>query len=247
MTTTAQLTALIPDAIPNRYLSGGDWSDARYARLRAAFDAFYRDTMGGEPHPYGARNPERIVTHWSREWEYPWAVLNARLTPGMSAVDLGCGGSPLLPYLAREHGVRGTGVDLIFRSTTKRHNLRGFTADPGTLYPEIDWKLESMTELSLADASQDRVFCISVLEHVKPDIAQSTMNEIARVLKPGGLALLTTDVGGEHRTLTIDFRELIRMGQRAGLELSGPSDFSEPSDVPGTYDVVGFVLAKPKA
>jgi 2-polyprenyl-3-methyl-5-hydroxy-6-metoxy-1,4-benzoquinol methylase len=247
MTITAQSASLIPDAIPNRYLVAGDWSDPRYSRLRAKFDAFYRDAMGGDPHPYGAKHPERIVTHWSREWEYPWAVLNARLAPGMTAVDLGCGGSPLLPYLARENEVRGTGVDLVFKSTTKRHNLRGFITDPATLYPEIEWKLESMTALSLADASQDRVFCISVLEHVKPDIAKETMREIVRVLKPGGLALFTTDVGGEHRTLTIDFRELIEIAQHAGLVLEGASEFTEPADVPGTYHVVGFMLAKPRA
>jgi SAM-dependent methyltransferase len=247
--TTEQLAAvakLRPDANPNRFLSGADWNDRRYRALMDEFASIYQGEMGGQPHPFGSRNPDAIVTHWSREWEYPWAVLNAGLAPGMRAVDLGCGGSPLLPYLSRRAGCLCTGVELKYMSTTGTHTLRGFVREPSELYPDITWLVESMAELSLGDGTQDRVFCISVLEHVGPEVARGTMAETFRVLRPGGRALITTDVDGAHRTLTSTYEELIEMAREAGLRMRGEMDSARPRETPGTYDVVGFVLEKPR-
>jgi 2-polyprenyl-3-methyl-5-hydroxy-6-metoxy-1,4-benzoquinol methylase len=244
-TATLTLPRLKPDATPNRFLSGKDWNDPRYTALMDELATLYKDDMQGEPHPYGAKNPGRVVTHWSREWEYPWAILNARLRPGMAVADLGCGGSPLAIWLARRMDCRCTGIDQIFLSKTKRNNLRGFVKEPGELFPEVAWLQESMTATSLADQSQDRVLCISVLEHVPTDIAHATFRETVRILKPGGLFLVTTDVGGDHRTLTSTYQELIQMGRDAGLALEGRCDWSPPEATPGTYDVVGFVMSKP--
>jgi len=210
------------------------------------FASIYRDEMSGQPHPFGSKNPDAIVTHWSREWEYPWAVLNAALRPGMRVVDLGCGGSPLLPYLSRRAGCACTGVELNFLSTTGTHTLRGFVGEPSAQYPEITWLVESMAKLSIKSATQDRVFCISVMEHVATDVAKGTLEETFRVLKPGGLALITTDVDGAHRTLTSTYEQLLEMAAKAGLKLRGKMDPSRPKETPGTYDVVGFVLEKPR-
>ncbi|MEX2218274.1 MAG: methyltransferase domain-containing protein [Phycisphaerales bacterium] len=243
-TATLAPPRLIADPIPNRFLHARDWRDPRYAALRDEFAVLYRDEMHGEPHPYGARDPQNVITHWSREWEYPWAALNARPGPGMAVVDLGCGGSPLAIWMARRLGCDCTGVDLIFESKTGRNNLRGFTRPPAELFPEVAWLRESMAALSLGDASQDRALCISVLEHVPTEVARATFREIARVLRPGGLALITTDVDGEHRTLTSSYRELIAMAAEAGLRLEGKEDWTPPAEKPGLYDVVGFVLKR---
>lgn len=244
MTTKQAIKTYTPDGTPNRYLNGADWNDPRYRELRDEMAAIYRDEMGGQPHPFGAKNPESVVTHWSREWEYPWAVINAQARPGMTVVDLGCGGAPLLPYLSRRVGCVCWGVEQKYLSTTGTHTLRGFVQDPSVQYPEITWLIESMAALSLGDASMDRVFCISVLEHVHPKIAADTMQETSRVLKPGGLALITTDVDGSHRTLTSTYDDLLRMAKDAGLRLRGRSDMTPPASTPGTYDVIGFVLEK---
>lgn len=179
---------LAADTNPNRFLNGRDWSDPRYAEVRQSIARFYREVLDGEAHPYGSKYPETIVTHWSREWEYPWAVLNAELAPGMRVVDLGCGGSPLLPYLARERGCIGVGIDTNFKSTTGRNNLRGFKEAPEKLFPEITWLQESMAEISLADSSMDRAFCISVMEHVARPVVEQTLAHVHRILRPGGLA-----------------------------------------------------------
>ncbi len=233
------------DAVPNRFLSARDWSDPRYTKLRREFESLYRDELGGRPHPSHASRPEQIVIHWSREWEYPWAVINSVCRPGMRVVDLGCGGSPLLPYLVRRLGCRGAGVDLKLTST-EGHTLRGFARAPETVVPEVTWVLASMASTGLASHAWDRVFCISVIEHVDKPTAAGTMLEIARLLTPEGRALITTDVDGSHRTLTSSYERLLQMAGDAGLALDGPCDFTPPdsADRPGGYDVVGFVLKR---
>jgi SAM-dependent methyltransferase len=235
---------LTADVVPNRFLSGKDWLDPRYAALREDFAVFYRDVMHGEPNPTHSKYPDCVVTQWSREWEYPWAVLNGDLAPGMRIIDLGCGGSPLMPYLSREFGCVATGVDTNFCSPTGRNNLEGFATDPARLFPEVTWLCEDMSGLTLEDASADRVFCISVLEHVTRATAEQSLQQIERVLKPAGMALITLDLDGPHRRLDMNFLELIETAARAGLVLRGRLDMTPPRDSPGTYDVAGFVLHK---
>jgi 2-polyprenyl-3-methyl-5-hydroxy-6-metoxy-1,4-benzoquinol methylase len=231
------------DPIPNRLLRAEDWSDPRYSSLRETFNTIYRDELQGTPHPSHARHPEKIVTHWSREWEYPYAVVNSEARPGMKVVDLGCGGAPLIPYFVTRVGCQAAGVDLNL-SATPHHTLRGFNRPPEHVFPQVTWKLRSMAETGLPAAQWDRVFCISVLEHVTEELARDTLREIKRLLKPDGRAIITTDVDGAHRTLTIGFRRIIALATEVGLILRGPSDFTVPDAThrPGTYDVVGMVF-----
>lgn len=248
-TRTVHTRTWAPDAIPNRFLSAEDWRDPKYAALRAEIDTLYRDELRGRAHPSHAKNPEAIVTHWSREWEYPWTVINGGFQPGMRVVDLGCGGSPVVPYLAWRMGCVCTGVDLNLTST-EGHTLRGFDGPPEMRVPEADWVIASMADTRLPGASFDRVLCISVLEHVGETVAAATFREMRRLLAPGGRVLITTDVDGGHRTLNIDYRRLIELACEAGLVLSGPTDLGRPTieatnrpGHPGTYDVVGLVFA----
>ncbi|HYE62350.1 MAG TPA: class I SAM-dependent methyltransferase [Phycisphaerales bacterium] len=232
-----------PDPTPNRLLRHQDWQDPRYTALRETFNTIYRDELKGTPHPSHARHPERIITHWSREWEYPFAVINSETKPGLKVVDLGCGGAPLIPYFVTRLGCHCAGVDLNL-TASPHHTLRGFNRPPEHVFPQVTWKLRSMADTGLPSAQWDRVFCISVLEHVTEDLARETLREIKRLLKPDGRAVITTDVDGAHRTLTIDYRRIIALAQEAGLTLRGPTDFTtpDPTDRPGTYDVVGMVF-----
>jgi SAM-dependent methyltransferase len=235
--------AFPPDPIPNRMLRVEDWTDPRYAALRETFNIIYRDELKGTPHPSHAKFPDKIATHWSREWEYPFAVINSEVTPGMRIVDLGCGGSPLIPYFVQRAGCRAAGVDLNLINKGS-HNLRGFIADPSKVFPAAQWVQRSMADTGLPSGQWDRVLCISVLEHVTEDLARATFREVKRLLAPGGRSVITTDVDGAHRTLTIDFRRLIALAEEESLRLRGPCDFSVPAPDhrPGTYDVVGMVF-----
>jgi ubiquinone/menaquinone biosynthesis C-methylase UbiE len=87
---------------------------------------------------------------------------------GLLVVDVGCGDKPYQPLLARWAG-RHVGVDY-----------------PA---PGVDI-VGSSVALPIASGCADVVLCSQVLEHV-PD-PSATLREIARVLKPGGVVLLST-------------------------------------------------------
>ena len=60
--------------------------------------------------------------------------------------------------------------------------------------PALDLRVEDATDLSYGDETFDNVLCISVLEHIGRGSDLVAMKEMWRVLAPGGVLHLTTDV-----------------------------------------------------
>jgi SAM-dependent methyltransferase len=74
------------------------------------------------------------------------------------------------------------------------------------LDPDLDLRVEDARALSFPDESFDAVACVSVIEHVPADGDAVAMAEMWRVLRPGGVLHLTTNVGprpGEVRTARV--------------------------------------------
>ena len=90
----------------------------------------------------------------------------------------------LTSLLAREGQGAWTATDLFSREIQAWSRID----------PALDLQVEDATDLSYADGSFDNVLCISVLEHIGrgPDVA--ALEEMWRVLAPGGVLHLTTDV-----------------------------------------------------
>jgi len=310
----------------NKFLQPDDYELVSFRCLRKELEHIYRDVMKKSPDTYGAKDPRSVVIHWARAWEYPWAIINSRVRAGEKVLDCGCGGSPLLPFLAG-FGCQAYGVDpfirqrtityldyypdqfkrmlfrvlnlvrpappersplessltaqmrqayektiaverqrgdgqgrpggagmlaralsvprLLFSRLRKPDDLWHFRQDPNRWDFGIRYFNESLTRMHFPDGFFDRVFCISVIEHLSEEDALRGMREMARVLKKGGLLAVTVDHDGEHVTpqLRGAYRELINA---SGLKLHGPADFAIPDieDVPGECHVVGFVLEK---
>jgi SAM-dependent methyltransferase len=77
-------------------------------------------------------------------------------------------------------------------------------------------------ETGVRDASVDTVLCTSVLEHLERP--QDAINEIRRVLRPGGCVILTTNVFWHLHEEPRDFfrytnHELVHVFTSAGLEI----------------------------
>ncbi|HMN99040.1 MAG TPA: class I SAM-dependent methyltransferase [Miltoncostaeaceae bacterium] len=103
--------------------------------------------------------------------------------------------SPKLLASALQHRGRGrwTAIDL----------LPGEIAIWRTLDPALDLQVADARALPFGDGTFDAVACVSVIEHVAGDGDAAAMAEMWRVLRPGGVLHLTTNVSaraGEVRT-----------------------------------------------
>lgn len=117
----------------------------------------------------------------------------AALDPGAVVLDHACGAGTDLLLAARRVGPRGhaIGVDL----TPAMLEQARLAAEEAGLAAAVELRAGSMEALPLADAAVDVVISNGVL-NLAPDKPRA-MAEIARVLRPGGL-LLMTDVVVAH-------------------------------------------------
>ena len=122
-----------------------------------------------------------------------FAILSAELQPGVKCVDVGCGMTAFTIYLKDVAECEVVGVDPdIFKSGVKYkgHGVSlEFIKKTG-----LEIIRGSMKKIPVASNSFDRVFCLSVMEHLPSDIAKEGMHEMARILKAGGRAIITVDV-----------------------------------------------------
>jgi SAM-dependent methyltransferase len=182
--------------------------------------------MGIAPHPFGqpcrmghGRN-RRAEIEAGKHLEYPWAIVHGDFRPGMTILDAGCGRGVLQYYLARK-GYRVSGCDIDGFRSRKLLSLQRF-GHALHLAPKpdltsrlrrnahffgvnVEYHIEPMQHLTWPDATFDRVCSISVLEHIQPPSEQrKAIQELARVLKPGGLMLLTLDYSEEPGSTKFD-------------------------------------------
>lgn len=107
-------------------------------------------------------------------------ALAARRVQGSHAIDIGCGFGRWTRLLA-EHGARAVGVD-----PTEAMLEAARSVSP----PSIEYRGMSATALDFPDESFDLVTCITVLQHLTPEEQEVAIREIARVLRPGGEAVV---------------------------------------------------------
>ena len=72
--------------------------------------------------------------------------------------------------------------------------------------PELELEVQDATALRFADETFDHCICVSVLEHVGVGPDADALAEMWRVLKPGGVLHLTTEVAAVPRDVFVDDR-----------------------------------------
>ena len=135
-----------------------------------------------------------------RRVEYPWAILNSELNNKMKILDIGSGISLFPIYLAsKNHEVSSLDNDNILMERISPQLAKW----SGT---SVNYAVGDVTNLNFEDNSFDRVFCISVVEHLEEEYVNGeyvnfhrknldvkAIGEMLRVLKPNGLLVLTFD------------------------------------------------------
>ena len=139
--------------------------------------------------------------------------------------------SPVLPWL-RLYGLG-----------TQRDSLLGINLEFGleVRHDGVTFRHGDVTATELPDASLDAITCMSVIEHGVP--LEAFLHESARVLRPGGILVVSTDYdevppdttgrtayGAEVRIFgPDDIADLVLLADAAGLELVG--DLSSPDSL----------------
>lgn len=117
--------------------------------------------------------------HWSRQHEWPFCLYHAELDKSHICLDIGSGDSPIKYRVAESCKNLYCLEYEPFDKSEKKDNIYFIKGD-GRYVP-------------FPAQSFDRVFCISVIEHI-PENRFKVIEETVRVLKPGGKLLLTYDV-----------------------------------------------------
>jgi SAM-dependent methyltransferase len=104
-----------------------------------------------------------------------------------SVLDLGCGSARVLPHmaaLAPEAACAGCDIDAAAISWAAQH------------HPGIDWRRSGFQPpLPFADGQFDLIYSISVFSHLDARLQDAWLSELARVLAPDGVALLSVHGG----------------------------------------------------
>ena len=107
-----------------------------------------------------------------------------RLRPGERLLDIGCGWGGLLRWAAGRHGVTGVGVTL---SREQHDYARARIAAEG-LADRIEVRLQDYRDIR-EEGGFDKVVSVGMYEHVGIGNLGTYFSGMARLLKPGGIAL----------------------------------------------------------
>jgi len=214
---------------------------------------------------------QKIVghNHWSRAWENPWAILASELKNcSLKILDVGGGGSPLAIYLEKKNNETyvidpslNQGMDmfintnkgffrnirsLIFHSILVLSGVRTAWGKPRRYESNsVRYFPYSATDMDFPDNSFDRVFCLSVMEHISLKSWKMCIKEFERVLKPEGRIIVTLDMSATKANQ----RQYIRLVEYCSLKLVGDPHYEVPISTkdknmrhPGhVYETMGLV------
>lgn len=153
------------------------------------------------------------LKHWSREFEYPWAIRHANLAADKWVLDAGGGNDcNLMQFWCAATGCRVVNLEI------DPEQFPRYRVDPRILNV-----VGNIAKAPFTDCSFDNVICVSVLEHT--DDPHKCMSELWRVLRPGGRLTVTMDVSSRiHPTLgddrhCVDLAAAVKIVSLLGLEV----------------------------
>lgn len=139
-----------------------------------------------------ASDYNNIADHFSQTRYRDWSEFfdfERFVKTNASVLDVGCGNGRLLHFL-NKYGVKYIGVDTSVELIKIAKQLADQKISSSiSSYSFIE---ASASKLPFADNSFDNVFAIASLYHIpSQQLRQRALNEISRVLKPGGVFIMT--------------------------------------------------------
>jgi SAM-dependent methyltransferase len=132
----------------------------------------------------------------TREGEYPWCFFATPLEAGMTVVEIGAGASGFQFVMSRM-GLTVKSVDPLVNpdeSIDWIFSEADYERLNRVLGCDVEFIRKYLMDTRLPQASVDRVFAISVIEHIPPLEIHRLMKEVHRILKNGGYFIATIDL-----------------------------------------------------
>lgn len=207
-----------------------------FDRLAEIYKSCGRIPESEETYPQGLYHGVTKI-QWSREWEYAWAIIESKAVIGLNVVDMGCGASPL-PILLAECGCQVVGIDNSTYDKYKTHNERrlwGFHK----LSNLVDYRNEDIIKTTIENEWAHIIYCIGVMEHLKPEEIELMKKEFNRILVPGGYVVITRDFDTGTELKEADL-------QWEGFKLVGNTSFDKTDILNYGCEVFGWIQRKEK-
>lgn len=184
---------------------------------------------------------------YTRCIEYPAVLDRLQLEAAARVLEVGASKLFLAPYIAVRHGVEVHATDQDPVVSLQRKWLSALGRRDLLESGRFVVARQDATALTYADEYFDRVVCVSTIEHI--EAVERAAREIARVLRPGGIAGLTVPFSNRFRKVYVNhgvygrpydgtpqFYEYVfdraslddRVIQPSGLELRSLTFFGEP-------------------
>ncbi len=184
------------------------------------------------------------VLSFGKEGKFRMTILDqAQLAPGESVLDVGCGTGTLA--LAAKERAGPSGV------------VQGIDATPGMIDVarrkagkagvDIEFQVGLIEEIPFPDGTFDLVLSSLMLHHLPEELQRKGLEEIGRVIKPGGRFVAVDVAGGSNSLLGHLFSFLGHghgkdsPGRLVELLKSGP--FDDVTALPTSYKQFAFARA----
>lgn len=160
----------------------------------------------------------------TRRVEYPWAYHTANLQKGMRVLEIG-GGLAGFQFVLSRQGMQVDNVDPGMEDLEWPVSEARIAEMNEAFGTDVRLIKRSAHDADLPAAAYDRIFCVSVIEHMPPAILAATVRNAHRWLKPGGMFLLTVDLFLNLRPFCS--REEWRLGRNVPIpEIVDPTLFT---------------------
>jgi ubiquinone/menaquinone biosynthesis C-methylase UbiE len=187
-------------------------------------------------HLWYLRHNQLTCAHPAYEWE---ALLHGNIAQrwwkrqivnrvaGMATndgytLDIGCGTSPIITRFHEAVGIDSERSKVLFMQRR---------------LPNLEFHMAEAQSLPFADGIFDRVLCIEVIEHIKNP--EQALDEMHRVLKPGGQLILATPDFGSRRWQLTEF--LYGLLMKKSYHNGHISPFTKES-ITSSGELHGFIL-----